>query len=455
MSSSVSNQKLRLAWFSELNLTGRRMDHPSVSAYFSDLVLGGIAERFEIELFHRQAGSSFAAGGLELPVSNYLTAVSRHQAAPFDIFFYQVEDRREASFARLHLGLMPGIVLLHDYVFNTPRPEPFLDSPWCETAQLYHNGRQDWPRRDKQRREHAELGLREGGLAVLPLFSSVWAHSFFRKSAECQISLRTDCQSSYLPIPVESPVVESTVVESTVHGKTPRQEMSGRVVLFCGNPDTSARVHKLFQALSGFEEISLIWLVDAEGEAAAKRLIVEFSLKNVHLILGRTPARFGGYLPDIDAVVLALAGDTGRVSPYLEMSLMSGKATIVSDTDRFDDLPDAVVYKVPPGEHEAREFGAVLTRVFADPFALSPSAMEFARETFDSRAVCGQLADLLWQSAACLKEFNRSWSGFEAQAKAALLAETNRSPDLGDAELTERCSPGGLYRTIRTELGWL
>ena len=83
--------RLRIAWVSPT--AAASVESPSMGAYFSREILPRLAHRFDIHLFHNSFDSWDG-----IPARHYLRLIEMHQTRPFDLVFYQVENRAAANF---------------------------------------------------------------------------------------------------------------------------------------------------------------------------------------------------------------------------------------------------------------------------------------------------------------------------------------------------------------------
>ncbi|MCB0339474.1 MAG: hypothetical protein KDD53_07715, partial [Bdellovibrionales bacterium] len=256
-----SSKRLRVAWFSALNkpseLTG------SLSSYLTDEIVEFVAQDFDVEIF-----SSGFEPYRDFPTSHYLAAFQRHRANPFDIFFYQVEDRASSDFCRAHLGLMPGVVLFHDLLFKSEGPEPLHNSPWRVMLEMFKNNQGDWPSRDFFWPRREPFAHRESALSLVPIFSSTRNLSEFRRETKGALYEKEDSESPwefYLPYPGGTPVELIN-----------RSNQDPIEIGFCGSADIEHRAHKVLQALSRLKfPYRLNWLVEAHHLDRAKKLCSE------------------------------------------------------------------------------------------------------------------------------------------------------------------------------------
>ncbi len=437
MAESASHRQ-RLAWFSALNLPGRRS--ASLSAYATDQILPFLKDSFDITVFHN---------GFEqyqdFKTAHFLSASELHEQQAFDIFFYQLEDHPDLNFIRQFCGIMPGAIWFHDFLFTSHGPEPILNSPFEDTIQIFNSGKYTFRKRGYEYQERERSGIREAGLSVLQFFSREIA----RSEAQRRVTRRLDCKSDaprnyYLPLPIpEIPLA------------SPGQQR----VCFCGSVQIEHRAHKLLQAISELEmSIPLVWLIDQRERKQAEELLQEFEIQNVELITGRSPEKWVEIVQGGGVAVHCLFSVYGQMGPYHAISMAAGLPTLVSDFAGAEFLPDNLVIKIEPGAHEARQIAEALGAVFSSRMQFSAKAIaEYARELYSAKFIAGELSFALKSSAGVFREFSQRWQKLEQAARAELLAfslETN----LGrvDRELFGEALPAiQKLQEVYQELGWI
>lgn len=430
------NKKTRIAWFSPLNVGPAAA--PSISAYVSEQLLPLLAEDFEIELFHDGFGAYQS-----YPTFHYLKAFERHAERPFDVCFYQLEDLKICNFLRIHLGLMPGVVLFHDYLFSTDGPEPILNSAWEETVQKFHAAGRRWPDRANEYVRRGPYGLREGGLALVSLFSSIRDHDEFRRHTKraLQNTAEGNLRSYYLPLPVECGV-------SAVASQTPNE------VYYCGAPRIEQRVHKVLLALANMKiHCKLRWLVAQEEETQAREMLKEFSLVDAEIVIGRSPEAWKTLISAGGIAVHTLFSAFGQSGPYLPLSLSAGLPCMVSNFGAMEHIPDDVVYKIQPGETEAREIEETLALLLSRRDLHTTARVRcFAEEVHDRRKIAAELAAIFRHEAGYLREKTLAWQALEEDARATLLGEC--AALLPGEKQEQQATWQRVLSPVYTELGW-
>ncbi|MCB0353937.1 MAG: glycosyltransferase [Bdellovibrionales bacterium] len=426
-----NSSKRRIAWFSP---TLRSSDDVgSVARYATELLLTKLSGSFEIELFE----NGFVEDG-PVPSSHYLQAFHRHEQNPFDVFFYQLEDRPSSYFTRIHLGLIPGVVWFHDFLLSTDGPEPILNSSWNDTSLHFRGKRSSFPERGKEYTRVGPHARREAAFSLCALFSSIRDHHEYLELR--QDGITNERESFYLPVPVEPISLKSC-------------PLSNELVLgMVCPPHGEYRVHKVLQALRALPEdrIRLLWFVDASHLSQAHSLVREYGVRpeRVDIRDGRSPEAWRAALGSIDVCIHTFFSSYGHLEPYISLSLMAGKPVLSSSFGATGFLPEEVAFLVDPGETEAHEIAALLKRFVGCelPKDNCPGQM-LAQENFLVDMVAGELAQVFERTAGQISHrMLANWSEFLKRARAELARET--SALFGEGWDT-------VCRPTFQEMGWL
>jgi len=373
--------KLRIAWFSALDFEATR---PSLSAYFSRRILPLLKSEFEIELFHDkfEKAPGFESG-------HYLSAFKRHKQAPFDLFFYQIEDRPETNFSRMHLGLMPGIALFHDFVFSTPQPEALVESPWCEAF----FGEEVDPFK-------SPIGFREGGLCRGAIFTDARQAEEFKRSVAMRLKLGDFPAPDAYHVPL--PVLEIGAAQKKSHD----------LIAFCGSVRIEHRAHKIFEALAELKEpYRFVWLVEDGELEKANELALEFGLSSIQIIGGKTPEKWNQICKEAALSLHTHFSVYGQLGPYLQISLSHGAPSIVTRFGAAEYLPEELLFKVEPGAGEELQYLEIFRKVLASSNQeLSNKLLAFASDCYSDRKVAAELSYAFNSFAPGLK---RAYQNFE------------------------------------------
>jgi glycosyltransferase involved in cell wall biosynthesis len=421
--------RIRIAWFSPLNCG--KTTAPSISAYVSDQLLPHLRKSCDIELFHNSFESY-----QDLPSFHYLRAFERHQTQPFNLAFYQVEDGPAAHFTRFHLGLMPGVVLFHDLLVVDSGPVPLYESPWEGIIKKFNSDTDahniPWPpyRKDRGAELASPFMQRETALAAVPVFSAERNHAEFKRLAPRGIG--ADARSSYyLPLPVESRDAKIA---------SPR---AIPIIIYSGSPRIECRGHKVFQALQKLSRpYTLRWMIEENERSAALELLKEFAIENFELLPGRSPQAWYALAADADIALHPLFSAYGQPGPYLQISLMHELPCITTNFGAAEYLPESVVYKIQPGEHEAHETALALEEILTRKLRM-PIGREFVIENCASKLVADELLHIFARSIPQLQEIDRRWVNLLGAARRELLTEANIIPNGVGAHLIPVCESLG------------
>lgn len=444
----MSGKKPRVAWFSQLNVaarSGASAHSESSAAYASDVLLPILAEHLEIDLFHDRVEPY-----RDFRTYHYLSCFQRHRKQPYDIFFYQVEDLKCSNFVRMHLGLMPGIVWFHDFLFTTFAPEALAYSPWTKIPSAFERRSERYELErvvleQKKRtgppptRPDEPCALRESTLSALSLFSDERSHQEFlsRKVRSLGAGLKEiEPKSLFLPFPVE---------------KRSRPEVyEPGLIAYAGSVHVEHRPHKVLEALSKLgRAYKLVWLIDKHEERQARELLNEFSIRNCSLEFSRSPSRWTDIVANAQIALHPLFSVFGRQGPYLQISMMAGVPCIVSDFGSSLYLPSELIAKVEPGFSEACQLRAVMEKLLTcDASRLREELQAYAVENFESELVSRELMQVFDACAVPAREFTQRWDKFLHLAAIETVSEIKNSC------VAEEDSWAKVYLESFKELGW-
>lgn len=406
---------VRIAWFSTLPGDS---DRSSVCADLTAQILPLLSNEFEIELFH-DSFESYSA----FKTSHYLNAYQRHQSQPFDLCFYQLEDSKDSAFVRSHLGLMPGVVWFHDFLFKNNTPEPIHNSPWRAILSKIRSNHPEWPARKGDFWEPGPYALREGALATLALFSSRRNLYEYQQRVSGKLSKLAPIflpYATYLADPKKSRSTSSIDQDQLKLG-------------FLGGPDLEYRAYVLLSAISAAQSITqtkieLTWLLERDELSRAEALVGEFNLKNVRFEIGRSLKRWNELLTEMDLAFHLLFSAYGDPKHYLAQSLNAGVPSVVTDFSEAEYLSADIVLKVSAGLNESAELQAIINRAATlkgrkELLELSERSKQYACELYDPNLVAKELSWVLKSNLSKLKQSAQSWTALLPSAKQALLEE--------------------------------
>ncbi|MCI5064716.1 hypothetical protein MRY87_03210 [bacterium] len=433
----------------------------SVAAYASEVLLPHLKEErsFTFELFHRGDATRY----LDLPVYPYQRLRERHRQKPFDLCFYQIEDRTESQWVRIATNLLPGITWFHDLYFTSHGPEPILNSAWQELRRRFDDPQHPWPERGGEFPQVAPIGAREATFSFLPLFSSERDSSEYHRLIEHPLSESCrengaqfqppEITASYLPLPVR---------KSAFTPRERRDEVF--TIAICDGARVEHRSHKVLQALQQFASdetlpeslrIRARWLIPAEDLSRAEAMLVEFDLPQVELLPELSPRRWEELVRESDIALHLRFSVFGQLHPYLGISMAQGVPVVVTRFGGGESLPPDLVYQIEPGIAEANDLHAVF-RVLAGgtkPPHEEGRIRRYSEELFHEQSIADQLHHLLLHTGRS-PHFQRKvarWAAFESDASRALLQEVLDEVHLEGALESAFLSS---FEEVRNELGW-
>lgn len=431
-------KRLRVAWFSDLGLGSSSTE---LAAYCSRLLLPELSKHHTIELF----SPSFSPRELELPHHHYLNAYKRHREEPFDVFFYQLEDTRGSRFVRSHIGLMPGIVWLHDLYFRDLGPEALHTSPWESNIKQFFNPEVPFLERGVDPHQLCPKAYRETSLAPVVLCSSQWALKEFLRMNSSRLEESEGAHiASCLPVPIRR-----------VDALSERSESIFRVA--CATVTAlEGRSHKFLPALSLLDgEWSLAWMVPTGEEDAAHSIAREFGvLDRVNVISGRSPQVWESVVAESDVALHLHTSPFGHLGPYAHISLAYGCPVVVSWSAGGEDFPDDAVFCVAPGLHESAQIVEICRAIKArGASACGREGKRYIESLCEVSRVAERLSEDLVAWAPRIRPVMERWNHLLDRGRTALFDDVR---DLIDAGNGLRVSPfDAIVTSAASDLGWL
>jgi hypothetical protein len=402
-----------------------------------------MADRCEIELFSDDPGSYSGP----FAVHNYLTAYSRHREAPFDLFFYQLEDGPRGRVSRMHLGLIPGIVWVHDLYLQDKGPEGLYTSPWERTIAQFKGAETKFIDRLSAPHQLWPRAIREVSLSPVVLFSSQWALSEFNSFISDRIECYPGAQiAEYLPVPVESS--KSLAVKK-------RAEILK--LGFVGSVHVEDRAHKILPAVRDADcSVELTWLVPSAQIERAEQLLKEFVVEDrVKLIPGSAIERWTQILSDIDVALHTHRSPFGHLAPYLQHSLAECKPVVVCNSAEGSLLPKDLIFSVIPGSFESAEIKELIIRLSAVPLIdIGERGREYVLKLSDADRIADALTKIFYSSAPLIRECLSRWSALERHAALSLLQEVLCVAG-AQSDQPKGVAAEQILLPVAQELGWI
>lgn len=401
----MAERRLRIAFFSDL------AGIDSLSAYCARLLLPKLNAQFSVEAF----SDSFTPQIDGVSHHHYLKAYQRHRAEPFDVFFYQLEDGRRSRFVRSCVGIMPGVTWFHDLFFLDLGPEATHTSPWENSIRQFYDS--SLPCADRAVAPHQlwPRAYREVSLSPINLFSSRWSlnESKSMLSRRLEGELGSHC-AQCLKIPVEVGELAPLPPRSTLR------------IAACSAAGLEGRAHKLLAALRGLKhKWHLTWAVEGGDLKAAETLVREFEVgERVTLSTDCSPTKWADLLASAHVALHLRTSCFGHLAPFVQISLASGRLTVVSDMAQGEDLPDQIVCKVAPGTTESAQLHSILSAACSMEIASATAAARaYIASEHSPHKVAQELSQLLEAAAISLRVPMRRWDGLYSAAKSELLHE--------------------------------
>lgn len=411
----MSNSGLRIAWFSDLSI-GRP---ESLSTYCSRLLLPYLSKQHQIEVFSDLALVDNSSDAFNLPYYNYLKAYQRHAERPFDLFFYQLEDSRACRFIRGHIGLMPGVVWMHDLFCNDLGPEACHTSPWELTIKQFYDPKLDFADRLKAPHQLWPRAFRETALSPVTLFSSRWAlNEFSRMVCNRLESPSGSHRSEVLEVPIDLPV-------DPVNREDRQKELF--TISTLSVPGIEGRMHKVLPVLRELDfPWKLVWMLDHSERERADSLIREFGISEdkVVFLSSREDKVWSDVVSESDVALHLHTSPFGHLAPFIQRSLLAGCPSVVALSAQGEDFPSDVVFGVTPGTHESMQLRLILEALARSPVGgVALAGESYARSTFSAELVAEKLSGLLTESAPDLSYVMDRWNSIRKRAQRQLVSE--------------------------------
>jgi hypothetical protein len=425
----MDGKKLRIAWFTHLVRSNEAV--ASVSQYCTDLLLPLMRDSFEIEVF------SGLPRGTHLGVPRYhtLNAYQRHRTAPFDIFFYQIENGPLGRVVRTQAGMMPGISWMHDTLLTDPGAEALHTSPWQRSVRQMLDGSIPFLQGSEYRLPPPRQASRETSVSPLVLYTSPWAEGTFSRYKSGRYEYASSGHwTDWLPPPVE-------LVEDA---RSPDKSRPFEIVAI-GTTLLEGRAHKFLPALADFSgSAHLTWVVDAAKRDQASLLIEEFGVSDRVTLLDQiTPEDWRTLVAKSDLALHLSTNSHYRLSPYLEISRAACVPTVVMRVGREESTSEDVAFVIVPGLHETAQLVGIFEAVSrTDSRRLGIAGQALVKRENDSARVAERLGDVFRVSAPLLRDVMRAWNGLYQRAEGALLEDVRGLVDAPTGDMP------GAYETI-------
>ncbi|MFM1847142.1 MAG: hypothetical protein RL417_616 [Pseudomonadota bacterium] len=407
----------RIAWFSPIDPIG-----DSIADYSTRQILPCISEYFEVTLFTDRTKRL----GIAEFEDHFLNAQRTHRGSPFDLFVYNIEDHPRARFVRAHLGLVPGVVWLHEAALADFGAEAFHASPWELTLDQFLNNEAPFNPRKNPIHPLWPFAYRELSLATLVLSSSLAVLKRLGELSSRRLEAAPGSHRLFhLPLP------------TTLSKRVPPPAHDGifHVAAAC-RPGVEGQMHKVFPALKALRSPwSLTWMIDQSEAPLAGRVLDEFNVRSqVELRIGRAPATWEEIVSRSTIALHLHNSPFYRTSPYLELSLLAGRPTVVSSYPAYRDWDDDVVFTIEPSMFGTAQLRGIFEAVRRQEWRQEGVAYSRIAERNDPAAVAAALRKLLVEHISDYQTILARWREVGRRGAAMLhqeVCDLMGPPDLG------------------------
>lgn len=377
---------------------------PTGVADYSVDVLGLLAPRHSIDVFHAQ--SSVEAEGVPgscavRPVAEFLPS---HRERPYDVAVYQMGNGLDHAFVYEALARVPGLLVLHDLVLHHSRALMFLDSP---AVRAYAREPSSAALRDAAR--PALRAYRDEVAYTYPAQADrldaahlatvgnllPYAYPLFRLPVEA--SRLVAAHNAFMVEAVRAEVAGAEVVRVPMMaqrvavtpgevaalrarlGIGPHELVVGSYGLLTPEKQIETVARAVARAAAALPLLRLLLVGLAPDPGALERLLARLGVRERTVVAGRVP--FGEIPAHIEVADLAvhLRYPTAReTSAALLRILAQGRPTIVSDLEHQADIPAEAVARADLTDEEGEVTRAILR--------LAPRPAERARLGAAARA---------------------------------------------------------------------
>jgi hypothetical protein len=402
----------RVAWFSPLR--GKGVSEESLSAYFTEKLLPVLENHLAIDVYQAERAHLGKPG-----TYHFLEAARKHAANPYDLFFYQVEDKECSRFVRSCLGHVPGVVLFHDVLMTKPPPVSLLKTPWRQVVRGFENPQTlVWPTETEWDLNDSPFALRECAFAALPLFSHSWAHDTYRsesaRDGDVNRINRVSCNGASYSLELPFTLAQQTSKDT----KTP---LTIGIVSAGG---TEGRGSEIFQALSKIDlPFRVLWLLhEGVEQQCVHELAEEFGIEVEHVSF-RSPDKWASVVVECDIAFHLHYSVYGNLNPYVEMSCAAGSVVAVLNFGLADYVGGENVVRIEPGEGEVRQIRELLCAV-ARELPLMRSRQK-THSTVTPQEVAEELLVVFEKHGSQLRDVSQRWAEVKTSAERYLQSGLN------------------------------
>ena len=377
-------------------------------ADYSAEVIGLLAPRHSIDVFHDQDHVESERLPASCRVARVADFLRRHHEHPYDVAVYQMGNATDHAFLYEPLSRVPGLLVLHDLVLHHARARMFLETPEASayarnpaSATLRQAALTSLARyRDELACTYPDpadrlLDVQLGTVGRLlpyayPLFqlpvlaSRVTAvHNDFMAD-----SIRTslpEARLARIPMPAFPTAVapEEVAERRAALGLSPQHFVVGSYGLLTREKQIETVARAVSRAAASVPSIRLLLVGPVADRPRLDRLIEERGIRDKVVVTGRVPfSELALSIAVADAVVHLRYPTARETSAALLRVLAQGRPTVISDLEHLGDIPGDAVLRAHLDDEEGGVTRALLR--LADDRALRARlgrrAAEFVRE---------------------------------------------------------------------------
>ncbi|MBI3932233.1 MAG: glycosyltransferase [Acidobacteria bacterium] len=370
-------------------------------------VLGLLAGRYAIDVFHDQDDLERERLPASCGVHRCGEFLSRHRGRPYDLAVYQMGNGPAHAFLYDLLPRVPGLLILHDLVLHHSRARQFLDTPDARayaadpsSAALRARALEPLSRYEAevtyaypaQARRLVETHMATVG-DLLP-----YAYPLFRLPVEASRATAahnvymTEAVGAEVPgvatfhIPMMAEAVSVTpdavAAVRARYGLAPGAFVVGSFGLLTREKRVETVARAVARASAALPAIRLLLVGPVPDRAALEARLESLGVRDRTVITGRVPfAELPAHIEAADLVVHLRYPTARETSAALLRVLAQGRPTVVSDLEHLADVPADAVLRSDVADEEG-EVTRALLRLAERPetrIRLGQSAAAFVR----------------------------------------------------------------------------
>jgi glycosyltransferase involved in cell wall biosynthesis len=355
-------------------------------ADYSVDVLGLLAPRHSIDVFHAQTSVETDRVPTSCAVRPVVEFLPAHRAHPYDAAVYQMGNGRDHAFLYEALARVPGLLVLHDLVLHHSRARMFLDSP---EARAYARDPSSAALRDAARPalrayrdEVAYTYPAQAGRLDAAHLATVgnllpYAYPLFRLPVEA--SRLVAAHNAHMVEAIRAEVAGAEVVRVPMMaarvsvmpgvvaalrarlGIAPHDFVVGSYGLLTREKQIETVARAVARAAATLPLLRLLLVGPVPDPAALDRLLARLGVRERTVVAGRVP--FGEIPAHIEVadLVVHLRHPTAReTSAALLRVLAQGRPTVISDLEHQADIPGEAVARADLTDEEGEVTRAIL-----------------------------------------------------------------------------------------------